>query len=37
MCNVKLEWGNVKGLKSVYMSFPESSNFGGLLILTREG
>ena len=37
MCNIKLEWGNVKGLKSVYMSFSESSNFGGLLNLTREG
>jgi len=35
--NIKLEWGNVKGLKTVYMSFIESSNFGGLLNLTREG
>jgi hypothetical protein len=37
MCNAKLEWGNMKGLKSVYMSFSESSNFGGLLNLTRDG
>jgi hypothetical protein len=37
MFNIKHEWGNVEGLKSVYMSFSESSNFGGLLNLTRVG
>lgn len=32
-----LSGGNVVGQKSVYISFSESSSFGGLLNLTREG
>ena len=33
---LNLSGGNIESLKSVYIGFSESNNFGGLLNLTRE-